>query len=228
MFFRGAPNPRDLPLCIAIPHVERPQNYLLKTVQSLVDSDPLDGTQIAVCDFSARPSANMTEVAREFAPFIDAGQLTLARFSGEQPPLDGLVRNFGDDEARVRWRSKQAFDAAYLMQQYSGLAPYYVHLEDDMVASHGCLSAVRRIIQAAPPNWFSIKLSPLGACAIAFQSAGLEQLAAYLRLMYYEMPVDWLIDEHIDFKKRTGHPSLVKKGLFEHIGVSSSLAGQRR
>jgi hypothetical protein len=42
------------------------------------------------------------------------------------------------------------------------------------------------------------------------------------------MPVDWLIDEHIRFKERTGRASFVRKGLFDHIGVHSSLEGQIR
>jgi hypothetical protein len=115
-----------------------------------------------------------------------------------------------------------------MMERYSGLAPFYLHLEDDVVAERGCLAAVRKIVDAAPAGWFSIKLLELGACAILFQSADLAQLSAYLRMMYYEMPVDWLIDEHIDFKQKTGHASFVRKGLFDHIGVQSSLAGQVR
>ena len=228
MLFRRTPHRSETRICIAIPHVERPQNYLLQTVQSLATSGSLENSRIAICDFSAEPSANLGAVALEFAPLIDSGELIVDRFTGGHPPLDGLVRNFGDDEERVRWRSKQVLDAAHMMARYSSLAPYYLHLEDDMAASSGCLSAVRRIIDTAPADWFSIKLSPLGACAIVFQSAALAQLAAYLRLMYYEMPLDWLIDEHIRLKAKTGRRSIIKKGLFRHIGVRSSLAGQVR
>jgi alpha-1,3-mannosylglycoprotein beta-1,4-N-acetylglucosaminyltransferase C len=215
-------------LCIAIPHVERPENYLRKTLRSLKKSEPFDETLIVVCDFSAEPSASVRAVMEEFAQLIDSGRLIIERFSGARLPVDGLVRNFGDDEQRVKWRSRQVLDVAYMMERYSSLAPYYLHLEDDVVAEQGCLAAVRKIVDAAPAGWFSIKLLELGACAILFQSADLAQLSAYLRLMYFEMPVDWLIDEHIDFKQKTGRASLVRKGLFDHIGVHSSLAGQVR
>lgn len=128
----------------------------------------------------------------------------------------------------MKWRSKQVLDVAHMMERYSGLAPYYLHLEDDVVAERGCFATVQTIIDAAPAGWFSIKLLDLGACAILFQSADLAQLSAWLRLMYYEMPVDWLIDEHIRFKHQTGRPSFVKNGLFDHIGIHSSLPGQAR
>jgi len=219
---------RTARLCIAIPHVERPQNYLLRTLRSLIGNEFFGDTVIAACDFSDGPSANLEVVAQELAQFIDSGQLIIDRFGGDRPPIDGLIRNFGDNEERVKWRSRQVLDVAHMMERYAGLAPYYLHLEDDVVAERGCLAAVRKIIDAAPAGWFSMKLSPLGACAILFQSADLAQLSAYLRLMYYEMPVDWLIDEQIRFKQRTGHASFVKKGLFDHIGVHSSLAGQIR
>jgi alpha-1,3-mannosylglycoprotein beta-1,4-N-acetylglucosaminyltransferase C len=216
-------------LSIAIPHVERPANYLQRTLRSLMKSEPFGDTVIVVCDFSAEPSANLQAVQEEFAPVIDSGQLIIDRFSGERLPLDGLIQNFGDDEQRVKWRSRQVLDVAHMMEQYSRLAaPYYLHLEDDVVAERGCLAAVRRIVEATPPGWFSIKLLELGSCAILFQSADLAQLSAYLRLMYDEMPVDWLIDEHIEFKRKTGHASFVKKGLFDHIGEHSSLTGQIR
>ena len=215
-------------LCIAIPHIERPQNYLFRTVRSLIRNDAFGDTVIAICDFSAEPSANMSEVAQGLAPFVESGQLILDRFSGERPSTDGLIRNFGDDEQRVKWRSRQVLDVAYTMERYAGFAPYYLHLEDDVVAERGCIEAVRKMIGKAPASWFSYKLLEMGACAILFQSADLAQLAAYLRLMYYEMPVDWLIEEHIRFKERTGRKSFVTKGLFDHIGTHSTLTGQTR
>ena len=215
-------------LCIAIPHVERPQNYLLRTLRSLTANESFGDALIVACDFSAQPSVNLKVVKEEFAPVIDSGQLTIDRFSGDRAPIDGLIRNFGDNEARVKWRSRQVLDVAHMMERYSSLAPYYLHLEDDVVAERGSPAAVRKILDAAPQGWFSMKLSPLGACAILFQSEDLPQLSAYLRLMYYEMPVDWLIDEHIRFKERTGRASFVRKGLFDHIGVHSSMEGQIR
>ena len=215
-------------LCIAIPHVERPENYLRRTLRSLVKSESFGDTVIVVCDFSAEPSANVKVVMEEFAQWIDSGGMIIERFSGDRLPIDGLVRNFGDDDERVKWRSRQVLDIAHMMERYSGMAPYYLHLEDDVVAERGCLAAVRKIVDAASAGWFSIKLLELGACAILFQSADLAQLSAYLRLMYYEMPVDWLIDEQIGFKQKTGRASFVRKGLFDHIGVHSSLAGQIR
>ncbi len=227
-FRKQAEDHPEICLCVAIPHVERPQNYLLQTVRGLLGSATLGQTKVAICDFSAEPSTNLHVVAQEFESFINSGQLIIERFTGERPTLEGLVRNFGDNEERVKWRSRQVLDAAWMMEHFGALAPFYVHLEDDMVASSGCLKAVRGMIHDAPPDWFSMKLSPLGACAIAFQSAGLPQLAAYLRLMYCEMPLDWLIDEHIAFRKRIGQSSTVRKELFEHIGVHSSLPGQVR
>ena len=215
-------------LSIAVSHVERPQNYVRRILRSLIRSASFGDNVIAFCDLSEEPSADFKVIAQELTQFIDSGQPIIERLSGGRLPIDGLIRSFGDDEARVKRRSRQVPDVAHMMERHSGLAPYYLHLEDDIVAERSCLAAVRKIVDATPAGWFSIKLLDLGSCAILFQSADLAQLSAYLRLMYYKMPVDWLIDQQIDFKQKTGRASFVKMGLFDHIGGHSSLAGQIR
>ena len=88
-------------LCIAIPHVERPENYFRRTLRSLVKSESFGDTVIVVCDFSVEPSASVSAVMEESARSIDSGRLIMERVSGARLPVDGLVRNFGDDEGRV-------------------------------------------------------------------------------------------------------------------------------
>ncbi|QEN89402.1 hypothetical protein FZC33_25205 [Labrys sp. KNU-23] len=215
-------------LCIAIPHVERPQNYLLQTLRSLVSDLSLGKIVIAIGDFGLEPSRNLDIVTEEFSQHIVAGHLVLQRFGAGPAPLEGLARNFGDDETRVKWRSKQVLDAAAMMSANADRAPYYLHLEDDVLPPTDYLARAAWHIAAAPPNWFSIKLSPLGACAILFRSTSLARLSAYLRTVYDEMPLDWLIDEFIAFKRKVGQPSYVEDILFQHIGMYSTLPGQIR
>lgn len=74
---RSATLHRNAHLCIAIPHVQRPENYLRRTLRSLIKNDSSADIVVVVCDFSAEPSASLKQVVDEFAQSIESGHLMI-------------------------------------------------------------------------------------------------------------------------------------------------------
>ena len=215
-------------LCIGIPHVERGEDYLGQTLRSLFARDEaMANTVVLICDFGTAPSRNLAAVRLAFAGPLADGSLILERFQGPRPPLDGLRRNFGDDPERVHWRSKQVWDASWLMARCQGLARYYLHLEDDVVVAPGYRGEFRDLAPVGDA-WGSVKLCRQGACAVLFHDEDLGKVSAYLQAVYDEMPLDWLLDHFSALKQRTGYPTLLHPGYFTHIGTHSTLRGQLR
>jgi len=201
--------------CIAIPHIQRRHSYILQTLESLFFEKALQNIVVVVCDFGLVRSADLEKAKEQFKDKIETGSMIIERFEGKSPNLSGLPRNFGDDERRVQWRSKQAWDAACLMERCSGLASYHIHLEDDVIAHKNYRTKIDALIDFRRGEWFSIKLSPQGATAIMINGQHLEKLSAFLKLLYDEMLLDWLINEFIALKDKTGLPSHVVSGCFK-------------
>lgn len=89
----------------------------------------------------------------------------IAPSPGYYPDLKKLCLTFGDPEDRVRWRSKQNLDFAFLMMYCQPKGSFYVQLEDDLVArpQYQTLmkqTALQRI--ADRQKWFILDFGGLG------------------------------------------------------------------
>ena len=129
----------------------------------------------------------------------------------------------GDHMDRVLWRSKQALDYVYLMCYCSYVSQYYLHLEDDVIASPQFLSKIADFINSQKYEWISLNVALLGYIGKLYPVRELQNLASYLRLFFDEMPVDWLEPR---WKKYRGQDPRETKcraaSLFQHIGLISS------
>lgn len=81
------------------------------------------------------------------------------------PDLNNLRKTLGDPPERVRWRSKQNLDFAFLMMYSQPKATFYVQLEDDILAKKNCVSkmkafALDKIAKKEP--WFVLVFCQLG------------------------------------------------------------------
>lgn len=81
------------------------------------------------------------------------------------PDLDRVPRTLGDAPARVRWRTKQNLDLAFLMAYAQPRGTFYVQLEDDILAKKDYVATMRqfaldRIVSHKP--WFLIEFCQLG------------------------------------------------------------------
>jgi hypothetical protein len=105
----------------------------------------------------------------------------------------------------------------------SYVSQYYLHLEDDVIASPQFLSKIADFINSQKSEWISLNVALLGYIGKLYPVRELQNLASYLRLFFDEMPVDWLEPR---WKKYRGQDPRETKcraaSLFQHIGLVSS------
>lgn len=81
------------------------------------------------------------------------------------PSFDKLRITLGDPPERVRWRSKQNLDFAFLMSYAQPKGTFYVQLEDDILAKPYYINTMKKfaIEQTARKDpWFVLAFSQLG------------------------------------------------------------------
>ena len=175
------------------------------------------------------------ELSVTFDKYIRQGFLIVIESYPEYyPELDNIKEKYGDSDNRRTWRSKENVDNVFVMCYCKDLGQYYIHLEDDVKSSPSFFPKLQDFIATqTATHWPIINVATKGSVARGFHSQDLENLASYFYLMYDEMPIDWLMDHWAkikypaEIKHPTEHYSINKEplaSLFEHIGVTSSLA----
>ncbi|KAJ8416299.1 hypothetical protein AAFF_G00383210 [Aldrovandia affinis] len=219
-------------MSIGISSVKRKkENYLLGTLRShFTQSNPLEVEDmilvVYLADWDPEVRKQMVqEVSDQFGEHLAAGHLVLITSpQTAYPTLEGLKHNYGDSEDRVRYRSKQNVDYAFLSNFCSGLARYHLVLEDDVHCSRNFLQTIRRKVDVYPKLWTTMAFSKLGYIGKLYHSADLPTLARFLLMFYDEMPCDWLLD-HFFHSKAQVELVQMKPSLFQHVGSYSSFKG---
>ena len=105
------------------------------------------------------------------------------------------------------------------------LSTYYLHLEDDVIASPSVFPKLHDFISSREKPWPLLDVSAMGHVAKVYHSQDLGSIASYLYLLYDEMPVDWLIAYWRLIKDNSGGEQVIvpPASLFDHKGVRSSL-----
>ena len=140
------------------------------------------------------------------------------------PDLSNVKLKYGDSQERSAWRSKQNLDFAFLMCYCRKLSTYYLHIEDDVIASPSLIQKMDEFISSIDGYWPILDISTMGHVAKVYQAKDLENVASYFYLMYDEMPVDWLIWYWRTVKK-TSNANIIAPAasFFQHKGLRSSL-----
>ncbi|NXK56302.1 MGT4C acetylglucosaminyltransferase, partial [Chauna torquata] len=229
----GSPSPHKKFLAVGLASVRRPHGYYLPaTLQSLfkqsteeelremvvvvhlADTDPGWNAQVAV------------DITRKFAHHILLGRLLLIHAPREfYPTLEGLKRNYNDPEERVKFRSKQNVDYAFLLAFAANLSSYYLMIEDDVWSAKSFSTAIRKAVASQEgSNWATLEFSKLGYIGKLYRSSDLPRLARFLLLFYQEMPCDWLL---VYFRLLLTQKDVIrfKPSLFQHMGLYSSFQG---
>ncbi|XP_063062341.1 alpha-1,3-mannosyl-glycoprotein 4-beta-N-acetylglucosaminyltransferase C [Engraulis encrasicolus] len=232
-YLAGNPLPRKKYLTIGLSSVKRRRgNYLAETIRSIFEQSSFEElaellvvVHLAEADL-AWCEALVNEISRRFAHHIIAGRLLIIHAPEEfYPPLDGLKRNYNDPDDRVRFRSKQNVDYAFLLNFCSNLSTYYMMLEDDVRCSKNFLSALKKVISSREGSyWVTLEFSKLGYIGKLYHSRDLPRLAAFLLMFYQEMPCDWLLI-HFRGLLAQREPIRFKPSLFQHMGYYSSYRG---
>lgn len=235
---------------VAFGSVKRKKDYVLTTIgemlgmngeTSLSDDERKMVVIVAhLADFNEEWVASVAETLRtKYSDLVDKGHFHALHAPQElYPPLQICppLCTWHDDPVRVKWRSKQNIDYAFLMHYAIPLAPFYLQIEDDLGFASNWINKMHRYrLDKFPPTfrnadrvpWRLLDFSELGFIGKLFQSDVLVTMAQVLVLFYDQIPCDlllndWMIAMHqkkrIDYWKNS-------KSLFRHEGVFRSLGG---
>ncbi|XP_015673484.1 alpha-1,6-mannosyl-glycoprotein 4-beta-N-acetylglucosaminyltransferase-like [Protobothrops mucrosquamatus] len=232
-YLAGLPPLRKKFLTLGLCSVKRMRaDYLLDTLTSIFDQSSQEELEemvvvVHLTDLEYKWNSQMAlEIARNFPHQLHQRNLVVIHTPLEYyPPLEGLKRNFNDPEDRVRFRSKQNVDYAYLMNFASNLSTYYLMIEDDVRCTKHFLTVIRRILASEEDtSWVTLEFSKLGYIAKLYHSSDIPQLARFLMLFYQEMPCDWLF-VHFRLLLTQKEEIRVRQSLFQHVGHYSSFRG---
>ncbi|XP_018410294.1 PREDICTED: alpha-1,3-mannosyl-glycoprotein 4-beta-N-acetylglucosaminyltransferase C-like [Nanorana parkeri] len=228
----GSPPSAKRFLSIGISSVKRDkENYLVTTLQSIFShSSPEELGELVVVVYLANEKFSInTEVAEDlgknFPSEVAAGQLmVISSYKKAYPTLEGLKRNYNDPDERVKFRSKQNVDYAFLVNFCANLSRFYLMLEDDVTCSMNFFNSIKSYVRDYSSPWTTITFSNLGYIGKLYHNEDLTKLARFLLIFYDEMPCDWLLD--LFFKSKAQHEIIrYKPSLFQHIGHFSSFQG---
>ncbi|XP_053740909.1 alpha-1,3-mannosyl-glycoprotein 4-beta-N-acetylglucosaminyltransferase C-like [Synchiropus splendidus] len=232
-YLAGTPLNRKKFLTIGLSSVKRRRgNYLLETIKSIFDQSSYEELNeivvvVHLAEFDLVWCENLVqEITRKFGHHIIAGRLLVIQAPEVfYPSLEGLKRNYNDSDDRVRFRSKQNVDYAFLLNFCTNLSHYYMMLEDDVRCSRNFLTALKKVITSREGSyWVMLEFSKLGYIGKLYHSKDLPRLAHFLLMFYQEMPCDWLL---IHFRGLLAQKDVIrfKPSLFQHMGYYSSYKG---
>lgn len=179
---------------------------------------------ILLADTDANTRHQMSMILyRAYRSYINDGFIQIIAIHRDfYPPLRNLDRTFGDSETRVKWRSKQAIDFAFLMLYCSNISEYYMQLEDDVISTPNFLNSMRDFIVRQSDPWVCLEFSHMGFIGKFYRSRHLRKLAMFMRNFYSEQPVDFLF-RYFNVLMTQKSSIMRTPSLFHHIGVVSSL-----
>nr|XP_014100548.1 alpha-1,3-mannosyl-glycoprotein 4-beta-N-acetylglucosaminyltransferase A isoform X1 [Bactrocera oleae] len=244
----------DVSIVLGIPTVRREkQTYLVSTLQNLIENmNEEEQNETLIIVFIGESEEEVVhaiakQVELNFEAFVDCGLIDIiAPSPSYYPNFDSLRITLQDSLERVKWRSKQNLDFAYLMSYAQSKGTFYVQLEDDILAKSHFITAMKKyaitksaLTKPDQPSWFLLDFCQLGFIGKMFKSAELPYLITYFQMFYNDKPVDWLLHYFIESKvcrsdKDQKHCNLerakywlhYRPSLFQHIGTSSSLKGK--
>jgi alpha-1,3-mannosylglycoprotein beta-1,4-N-acetylglucosaminyltransferase A/B len=208
--------------------------------------------QTLIVVFIAETDKNFVhELAREirlnFIEHLASGliEIIAPAASYYHPRVDNLKLTLNDSIERVRWRSKEVLDAAFLMSYVREKSEYFLMVQDDVVSKQNYFSDIKDFLensneQTLKNPWKILKISKAGAVATLYRSSDLTDIVAFLNIFYNDKPVDWLIEEFLntkfcipqskadDCEKIKSKIRLTKSSqVFMHVGRISSLKGKK-
>lgn len=245
-------NRQGVSIVLGIPTVKRDkQSYLLETVDNLIanmDEDEQNDTMIVIfigeSDFDY-VSQVANSINARFPTFIENGFIEIiSPAASYYPDMAKLRLTLNDSAERVKWRSKQNLDFAYLMAYAQPKGAFYVQLEDDILTKKGFITimknfAFEKTAKKEQSQWFVLDFCQLGFIGKMFKSADLPWLITFFQMFFNDKPVDWLLsnliytkvcsiekDGKICKQEMTKLWIHYKPSLFQHIGTTSSLRGK--
>lgn len=170
---RGPPR-QGVSIVLGIPTVKREkQSYLLSTMNSLIthmDEEERNDTLIVVYIGETDQewiSLVSKQIEVRFSSYVESGLIhIIAPPPTYYPNMDSLRLTLNDPMHRVKWRSKQNLDYAFLMSYAQLKGTFYVQLEDDILVKDNFISKMKKfaILKSTTTNdsWFLLDFCTLG------------------------------------------------------------------
>uniref|UniRef100_A0A6P7GNK8 Alpha-1,3-mannosyl-glycoprotein 4-beta-N-acetylglucosaminyltransferase B n=1 Tax=Diabrotica virgifera virgifera TaxID=50390 RepID=A0A6P7GNK8_DIAVI len=204
-------NREGVSLVLGIPTVKREKySYLMDTLQNLIDGlSPEEANDTIIVILIAETAMEYIlqiakEVEMKFPSQVESGLIEIiAPSSGYYPNFDKLRITLGDSSERVKWRSKQNLDYAFLMSYCQTKGTFYVQLEDDILAKPSYATIMRKFAiekTAKKDPWIVLDFCQLGFIGKLFKTAELPWLINFFQMFFNDKPVDWLLDYLINTK----------------------------
>ena len=205
--------------------------YLMQTLSSLIQTTTTrEKTQLVVVVFLADFDQDynndvMRSISESYMDYINIGFIhVIQAYEDMYPNFTALKRNFNDKEERVKWRSKQVIDFAFMFSYSMNISKYYIQIEDDVQCANKFVPAIKHFIMnldRTAQHWALLEFSELGFIGKLVRSSDLKKFSDYLLLFFEEQPVDWLLTSfRLSMAQRTS--ILRKPTLFQHQGLISS------
>ncbi|KAI8798623.1 alpha-1,3-mannosyl-glycoprotein 4-beta-N-acetylglucosaminyltransferase A, partial [Biomphalaria glabrata] len=245
--FKISKGRNNVTFVIGIPSIRRPIDvYLINTLQSLIQGmNETEKTETVLIVCITEPwnisyeKKIILDIIQKFPKELDSGLLeVITPQAGYYPDLSQLKAGLGDPHERVKWRSKQNLDYAYLMLYSWKRGSYYLQLEDDIQASPGFIGGMKSAISGNYGDWFLLQFSTLGFIGRLFKSQDVPKVMEFLFMFYASKPCDWLLEDFLRVRM-CGHGDiwaycihkirsvarLITPTLFQHEGFHSSFSG---
>lgn len=223
-------------LTIGIPSVDRKKGkYLAKTLKSLIvnlEEHERDNVTIIVLIGDTEKylrSKRANETLSLFQQEVDSGLILIIEPIVDFYPVTKIKRRtFNDSLERIQWRSKQVLDFAFLFHCTKNAAEYFLILEDDVEASPGYARAIHDFVSLKQDqDWISLTFSGFYIIGRLLKDADLQRLSDFLVMFHLEKPVDLLILQYLDILVQNRYTVTRRiPGLFQHVGLFSSLGGK--
>ena len=138
------------------------------------------------------------------------------------PNLDDLRVTLNDPLERVKWRTKQNLDYAFLMMYAIGRGTYYVQLEDDILTTSGYISKMVKYALTSTNSkidWFILDFCQLGFIGNLLFVAMLIDFIYSSNLLFSELFITSLLssfnskylcrEDQVEVRSRFGNNSFI-------------------
>uniref|UniRef100_A0A1B0GD15 Alpha-1,3-mannosyl-glycoprotein 4-beta-N-acetylglucosaminyltransferase B n=1 Tax=Glossina morsitans morsitans TaxID=37546 RepID=A0A1B0GD15_GLOMM len=244
----------DVGIILGVPTVKREkQSYLIATLNNLIANmnDEEQNETLIVVFIGETESDTVFRIWKQiesaFEYHLENGLIdVVAPAPSYYPDFNRLHATLNDSLERVKWRSKQNLDFAYLMAYAQTKGTFYVQLEDDILAKRNFLSTMKKfavtksaLTKPDQPPWLVLDFCQLGFIGKMFKTVELPYLITFFQMFFNDKPVDWLLTYFVESKvcrtdkdhkhcntEKAKHWFHYHPSLFQHIGTSSSLKGK--
>ncbi|KAK3101999.1 hypothetical protein FSP39_008008, partial [Pinctada imbricata] len=220
-------------LTIGIPTIKRVQDeYIIGTIRSIINCTSVEELKeiyivIFLADFNDTWRRNISmRLYKAYTSLVEDGTLQIIEAYKEfYPPLENLKHTYNDPDLKVKWRSKQNVDYAFLFLYSQHLATYYIQMEDDIYTIPGYLKVIRDYMAEFTNPWVCLEFSELGFIGKLYHAYDLEKLAKMVLLFYEEQPCDYTY-LYFNIQMLQFYRYIHKPSIFQHVGIHSSLPGK--